>query len=92
MKIFYDPTFYKKLKTVDIRIRKSLKESIFIFSKNPHDPQLHNHSLTKNYTGYRSINVTADYRAIYKEVSRGDEVIAYFIAFGTHQELYEIRN
>jgi len=38
--------------------------------------------------GCRSIDVTADYRAIYKEVREGKEFNAYFVALGTHEELY----
>jgi len=89
MKIVYDPAFVKKLKKVDVRIRKSAKERLILFSKNPNNPQLDNHPLRRGYLGYRSIDITSDYRAIYKEVQVGDEVIAYFVALGTHNELYQ---
>ncbi len=88
MKIFYDPAFLDKLKKVDVGIRKSVKERILIFSDNPNHPQLNNHPLGREYVGYRSINITADYRALYKEVQIGDETIAYFVLMGTHEELY----
>lgn len=88
MKVFYDPSFYKKLKKVDVRIRKSVKEKILIFSKNPNDLQLNNHPLKREYEGYRSIDVTEDWRALYKEVQIANETIAYFTVFGTHDELY----
>ena len=51
---------------------------------NPYDSILHNHPLTGGYEGFRSINVTGDYRAIY--VMDGD--VAVFIAIGTHSELF----
>lgn len=88
MNIVYDPAFYKKLKKVDARIRTSVKERIQLFSSNPTDPQLNNHPLKASYCRYRSIDITADYRAIYKEVKIGDEIVAYFVALGTHEELY----
>ncbi len=88
MKVFYDPAFYEKLRNVDVRIRKSVKEKILVFSKNPNDPYLNNHPLKRDYKGYRSINITADYRALYKELKVGDEMVAYFILLGTHDELY----
>lgn len=88
MKIVYDPAFLEKLKKVDIRIRKNTKERLILFSKNPHDPQLDNHPLREQYLGYRSIDITADYRAIYKERYVEGKIIAQFVMLGTHQELY----
>jgi addiction module RelE/StbE family toxin len=89
MKIVFDPEFVKKTKKINVRIRKRLKEKIIIFSRNPYDPQLHNHQLKREYIGYRSINITADWRALYKEISEGEEEIAYFILLGTHAQLYD---
>jgi addiction module RelE/StbE family toxin len=56
--------------------------------KEPLERGLNNHPLRDEWTGYRSIDITADYRAIYKEVREGKELNAYFIALGNHQELY----
>ena len=88
MTIKYAPAFFKKLKKLDIRIRKSLKERILLFSENPHDPQLNNHPLAREYQGYRSIDIKADWRALYQEKQEGDEEIAYFAFIGTYKELY----
>lgn len=76
MKVFYDPAFLDKFKKVDVRIRKSVKEKILIFP------------LKREYQGYRSIDITEDYRALYKEVQQEDERIAYFVLLGTHDQLY----
>ncbi len=89
MRVFYDSAFYEKLKRVDVHIRKNLKERILIFSRNPNDLQLNNHPLKREYEGYRSIDITGDWRALYKEVPIGEEVIAYFVFLGTHKDLYE---
>ena len=89
MKVIYDPVFFRKLKKVDVRIRKRVKERIFLFSKNPNNPQLNNHALRKEYQGYRSIDITSDWRAIYREVQIGKDIIAYFVVLGTHDELYQ---
>ena len=89
MKIVYDPAFVQKLKKVDVRIRKQVKARILLFWLNPHDPQLRNHSLKRKYAGYHSIDITEDWRAIYKEIIQGEELIAYFVIFGTHEELYK---
>lgn len=89
MKIQYDPDFIKSLKKANVRVRKSFKEKIIIFSKNPDNPYLDNHQLHGKYQGYRSIDITADWRAVYEEINEEDEVIAYFIAIGTHEQLYK---
>lgn len=88
MRVAYDPAFYTMLKKVDVRIRNSIKEKIILFSKNSNDLQLNNHPLTREYQGYRSIDITADWRALYKEVQIGEETIAYFVLLGTHNQLY----
>ncbi|MCL4353733.1 type II toxin-antitoxin system mRNA interferase toxin, RelE/StbE family [Patescibacteria group bacterium] len=84
-----DPNFSKKLKKLNVKIRKSFRKKIFIFIKNPLDPQLNNHKLREPYKGLRSINITNDYRAIYREIKTGEDTIAYFIILGTHKELYK---
>lgn len=88
MIIRYSPTFFRKLKEADVRIKKSVKKRILLFSKNPHDPQLNNHSLKREYKGHRSINITSDWRSLYKEKREGKDTIAYFSLLGTHKELY----
>jgi len=54
----YDLGFIKALKRADVRIRKSFKNRIAIFAKNPYDPQLNNHILREPYQGLRSIDIT----------------------------------
>lgn len=51
MKRRYDPAFIKALKETDVRIRKSFKEKIVIFAKNPYDLNLNNHKLKHGYEG-----------------------------------------
>jgi len=47
---------------------------------------LNNHALTGQWAGYRSINITGDYRAVYR---LAEEDIAYFVALDTHSKLYK---
>lgn len=84
----YDPVFIKALKRVDVRIRKSFKQKIAIFAKDSFNPQLNNHPLKREYQGYRSIDISADYRALYQEKQEGELTIAYFTLLGTHDQLY----
>ena len=89
MKIVFDPAFLRKLKKLNARTRKSFKEKILLFSKNPNDLQIDNHALRDEYKKYRSIDITSDYRAIYEEITIGNEIVSYFIIIGTHAELYK---
>ena len=89
MIVRYDPDFVEKLKKVNVRILKNFKERIKIFSKDPNNPSLNNHPLREEWQGYRSIDITGDWRAIYTEKTEGDEIIAYFVAIGTHDQLYK---
>lgn len=66
-----------------------MRERIVIFSKNPNDLQLNNHELTKEWQGYRSIDIAADYRAVYKEETLEEDKVAHFVTLGTHDELYK---
>jgi len=84
----YDPAFIKAIKKADVRIRKSFKQKIAVFAKDPFNHQLNNHPLKREYQGYRSIDITADWRALYKEIHVGEEIVAYFVLLGTHEHLY----
>ncbi len=88
MKTQISPLLLKKLKKVDVRIRKNFLEKLKIFETNHQEPILNNHALKREYQGYRSINVTVDFRALYEEINEGDRVIAYFSLLGTHKDLY----
>ncbi len=89
MKGKLDPDLLKKLKKLDVRIRNRFKEKILLFSKNPNDPELNNHSLKREYQGLRSIDITNDYRVVYEEMTIGENTVAYFSLLGTHKELYK---
>jgi addiction module RelE/StbE family toxin len=88
MRVQYDPDFLNKLKTVNVRLRKSFNERIELFQQNHNNIQLNNRPLRDKYEGFRSIDITNDYRAIYEEVKSGEEIIAYFFLLGTHEDLY----
>lgn len=89
MNVKIDPDILKKLNKLDVRIRNTFKEKILIFQKNPDEPLLNNHELRNPYKGLRSIDITNDYRAIYEEMTVGQETVAYFVILGTHKDLYK---
>lgn len=88
MIVKYTDNFLKLLKKSDVRIRKAFKQCLLLFIENPNDLELNNHPLQREYAGFRSIDISADYRAIYKEVIREDDTYIYFTSFGTHHQLY----
>lgn len=90
MKVKFSQKFYQIYKKkIDVRIRKSVNERLEIFRRNSYDNVLDNHKLQGEWVGYRSIGITSDYRAIYEEITAGEDTVAYFIILGTHKELFE---
>ncbi len=89
MKAKFTEEFFKQYKKANVRIRNQFDKRLRIFTQNPQDPQLNNHKLKRDWQGHRSIDITSDWRAIYKEIQMGDGKVAYFVAIGTHKELYK---
>lgn len=90
MKIKFGRRFAKQYEKADQRIKEAVKKRIDIFRTNPFHPLLNNHQLTGNYLGYRSINVTGDWRALYtKLIDEEDETLVTFEILGTHSQLYK---
>lgn len=86
MKIEYSKKFIKDFKRCPEYIKSKLKSRLEIFMQDQNDAVLNNHGLLGELKGYRSINVTGDWRAIFEDIN--NEEIAYFVAIGTHSQLY----
>lgn len=84
--VTFTKDFKKTLKKRDNFIQKKVGERIRIFREDPFNVLLDNHKLHGEYEGYSSINITGDFRAIFKYLNK-DRVVFYDI--GTHPELYE---
>jgi len=87
MRIDYSKKFIKQLKKAPISVKNNFQKRLQTFSKNKKDPVLNNHKLKGKLKGFRSINITGDYRAIFKELDNGD--LIFFFMLGTHSELYQ---
>lgn len=85
MEIFLHKTFKKKYRKLQPNEKKKFKERGNLFLKNPFHPILNNHSLHGKYTGYNSINITGDLRAIFKLIGPN---MVLFIDIDTHTNLY----
>ncbi|MBI2097947.1 MAG: type II toxin-antitoxin system RelE/ParE family toxin [Candidatus Vogelbacteria bacterium] len=75
--------FLKNFKKLTKKIRVRFVERKNLFINEPFHPLLNNHSVDRVFPGCRSINVTGDYRAIFRQ--ENDRVV--FLLIGTHGEL-----
>jgi addiction module RelE/StbE family toxin len=85
MKIGYHKKFLKDFDKLPSKLQQKFYERLRIFSQDPFQPLLNNHSVDAAYPDFRSINVTGDYRALYQNISE-DHV--QFMRIGTYSELY----
>lgn len=88
MRINFTREFTKQYRRADHKIRKAVDKRLDLFLESPLNPILNNHSLSGSYQGYRSINITGDWRAIYSEIKEGNETLIVFKSLGTHSQLY----
>ncbi len=86
MQIKFSKIFLKQLAKSPGFIKSAFEEKLRHFLFNKSDPILNNHKLKGKYQGYRSINITGDWRAIFEECPNGDVL---FLLFGTHNQLYK---
>ncbi len=85
MQVFLHTTFDKKYRKLPEKLQLQVEERLIRFKENPSDPQLRHHPLKGKYQNHFSINITGDYRAIYKVVAQ-DAV--EFVDVDTHGKLY----
>lgn len=67
--------------------KERLQESLKLFQKQPQHPSLHNHPLTGEWKGYRSIAFGGNWRAHFELTD--DDTVAWFVVCGTHDQLYK---
>ena len=89
MKVTYSRKFEKQLKKAPLEILEALRKRRKLFTEDQFHPQLNNHSLTGKFKGYRSINITGDWRAIYSQTENDEEITIIFEMIGTHSQLYK---
>ncbi len=86
-RIEFSSRFNKDIKAAPLAINAALREALDIFYDDTESIILRNHTLNKlgkRFHGLWSINVTDDYRAIYRK----EEKRVVFIMLRTHQQLY----
>jgi len=82
--IEFSPVFQKLIASAPAEIQRAFREAYDLFREHPDHPALRNHVLTGKFAGFRSIDVTGDWRAVYRE----KEDRMKFVAIGTHAKLY----
>jgi addiction module RelE/StbE family toxin len=85
MKILYHRHFLKDYKKAPQKVKTRFKKRLSLFVENPFHPMLSNHALKGKMRKYRSINITGDYRALYKAI---DESTIEFVLLDTNHNLY----
>ncbi len=85
MEAILHQSFKKKFRKLPPKIQQRFFERVELFLNDKFHPVLNNHSVAAAYPGWRSINITGDYRALYEE--KDDDVVV-FTKIGTHSELY----
>jgi addiction module RelE/StbE family toxin len=88
LRIEYTVLFKSLLRKAPLEIKIAFKESRELFSDNPNHPSLRNHKLREKYAGFRSIDVTDDWRALFKIHKDKSKITITFHILGTHSQLY----
>ncbi len=87
-RIDFSKRFDRQFKKSPLEIKIAFRKRIKLFIQNPFDPQLRNHPLKGVLQGYKSINITGDWRALYSELKEKEEIIIVFEMLGKHSQLY----
>lgn len=90
MKVRFTKRFSKEYDKAPKKIKAAFNKRLQLFMEDKFHPTLNNHSLAGKYTGYRSINVTGDWRVVFRELDESE--IIYFDILGTHSKLYKKSN
>lgn len=85
MVIKYLPQFKKQYKRLPNPIQAQFDERLRLFVVDPTDRRLRIHPLKGSFSGYWSMDINGDIRALY--FFKNDEIVI-FALIGTHSELY----
>ena len=88
--IEFSKLFNNQLDRAPYEIKISFYDTLALFLDNPNDAHLRNHVLRGKYAGYRSFNVTEDWRAIFiQKIDQNGNKTVVFKFIGTHNQLYK---
>lgn len=87
--IEFTDNFNKQRKVAPKYIKIAFRETLELFLEDQNHPYLRNHALKEEFASYRSIDITENWRAIFKEVKSKTKNVIIFHMIGTHEQLYK---
>ncbi len=88
-RIGFTAVFNRQRKKAPREIKIAFGDALALFLEDQFHQQLRNHPLRRELAGYRSINVTEDWRALFKVTKTDKQELITFHKIGTHKELYK---
>ena len=88
MKLKFSKVFDKKYQKLPLKIQDKFNNKLIEFEYDVFQKHLNNHKLKWKYLWYSSINITGDYRAIFKEYPDWTYEFVEFVNIWTHSQLY----
>lgn len=85
MYIIRHPAFEKRITRLSPAIRTALADRLELFLADSRHPLLGDHALSGKRRGFRSINITGDWRLIYEYI---DDKTILLTEIDTHHNLY----
>jgi addiction module RelE/StbE family toxin len=85
MRLVLHKNFKKQFDKLPFKVQRQFLKRVELFLQDKFNPILNNHSVNAAYPGWRSINITGDYRALYEQVN---EELVVFMKIGTHSDIY----
>ena len=89
MQIIETKRFKKSRQKLDDFVLGKMKETLQLFIQEPTNAKLKNHELSGQLKGIRSINVTGDWRILFRELSAGKYELVELLQIGKHSQLYK---
>ncbi len=86
MQIKFHKKFAKAFKKLSPDLKKKTIEVIEVFTNNPKDKLLRNHTLKGKMKGKRAFSVTGDCRVIFEEID--GYVVVIMLDVGSHNQVY----
>lgn len=66
MKVLFSAYFKKRVKKLPIALRRKLKGRLSLLMEDPYNSLLNNQTLAGKRANYRTINIDANYRAVFQ--------------------------
>ena len=88
LRVDFAKKFNTQLEQVPTEFQIAFSEALELFLDDTNQPNLRNHALREKFAGYRSIDVTDDWRALFKVRTSKTQTVITFHILGTHTQLY----